>query len=185
VSPQAATSERALQALAGLEPQALECNDAIPTYGVARERARQAFEALRAAGFDQNTFVTCVDHYPDEPRFEVVWQWRSYVHGERVRLACRVAGSDAWVPSCCDLWPGADWSEREAWDMFGVRFEGHPDLRRLLMPEGYIHHPLRKDFPHRGIEPDRLYREWDRERRERWLAGRPDPSGLPGPERGT
>ena len=185
MSPQTATSERALQALAGLEPQALAANDAIPTYGVTRERARKAMEALRAAGFDQNTFVTCVDHHPDEPRFEVVWQWRSYVHGERVRLSCRVAGSDAWVPSCCDLWPGANWSEREAWDMFGVRFEGHPDLRRLLMPDGYVHHPLRKDFPHRGIAPDRLSREWDRERRERWLAGRSDASARPGAERAT
>jgi NADH-quinone oxidoreductase subunit C len=100
----------------------------------------------------------------------VVWQFRSYAHSDRVRLTCRVAGSDAWVPSCCDLWPGANFSEREAWDMFGVRFEGHPDLRRLLMPDGYEHHPLRKDFPHQGIEPDRLYRQWDRERRERWQA---------------
>jgi NADH-quinone oxidoreductase subunit C len=74
------------------------------------------------------------------------------------------------VPSCCDLWRGASFSEREVWDMFGVRFEGHPDLRRLLMPEGYPHHPLRKDFPHQGIEPDKLYRDWDRERRQRWLA---------------
>ena len=180
MSAGANTSERVLQALAGLEPQALACNDAIPTFAVARERVRKAMEQLRrAAGFDQNTFVTAVDHYPDEPRFEVVWQWRSYVHGDRVRLSCRVPGQDAWVPTCTDLWPGADWSEREAWDLLGVRFEGHPDLRRLLMPDGYGHHPLRKDFPHRGIEPDRLYRQWDRERRERWLAGRP------GLERGT
>jgi len=79
-----------------------------------------------------------------------------------------VGGDDPRVATCTDLWPGAGFSERECYDMFGVRFEGHPDLRRLLMPEGYGHHPLRKDFPHEGIEPDRLYREWDRERRKDW-----------------
>jgi NADH-quinone oxidoreductase subunit C len=179
VNAQPLPSERALQALAGLDARAIECNDGLSTFELARERVRQALERLRAAGFDQNTFVTAVDHYPDEPRFEVVWQLRSYSHGELVRVCCRVPGTDAWVPTCVDLWPGANWSEREAWDLMGVRFEGHPDLRRLMMPEGYEHHPLRKDFPHRGIEPDRLYRQWDRERRERWLASRP------GLERGT
>ena len=70
------------------------------------------------------------------------------------------------LPTCIDLWPGAAFSERECWDMFGIRFEGHvPNLERLLMPEPYEHFPLRKDFPHQGIEPDRLYREWDRARR--------------------
>jgi NADH-quinone oxidoreductase subunit C/D len=57
--------------------------------------------------------------------------------------------------------------ERECWDMFGIRFDGHENLRRLLMPEAYGHHPLRKEFPHQGIEPDRLYREWERERIQR------------------
>jgi len=69
------------------------------------------------------------------------------------------------VASCTALWPGASYMERECYDMFGIRFEDHPDLKRLLMPDGYGHHPLRKDFPHKGIQPDRLYREWDRERR--------------------
>jgi NADH:ubiquinone oxidoreductase subunit C len=57
--------------------------------------------------------------------------------------------------------------ERECWDMFGIQFDGHENLRRLLMPEAYGHHPLRKEFPHQGIEPDRLYREWNRERIQR------------------
>ena len=64
-----------------------------------------------------------------------------------------------------DLWPGTSFSERETWDMFGVGFTDHPDLRRLLMPQGYDHHPLRKEFPHVGIEPDKLYKKWDAERR--------------------
>jgi len=166
-----AAPERVLQALEGLEARALACADGTPTFELARERVRAALERLlRSAGFEQSTFVTAVDHYPSEPRFEVVWQFRSYRHGDSVRLTCRVSSADAWVPSCCDLWPGANFSEREVWDMFGLRFEGHPDLRRLLMPEGYDHHPLRKDFPQQGIEPDRLYRQWDRERRQRWLA---------------
>jgi len=163
--------ERLTAALDGLGTRALESADGIPSFEVDRDEVRAALERLATqAGFDQSTLVTAVDHHPREPRFEVVWQFLSYAHGDRVRLHCRVPEADAWVPSCCDLWPGADFSEREVWDMFGVRFEGHPDLRRLLMPEGYDHHPLRKDFPQQGIEPDRLYREWDRERRERWKA---------------
>jgi len=65
------------------------------------------------------------------------------------------------VPSIIDLYPGAAYAERECYDMFGIVFDGHADLKRLLMPDGYDHFPLRKDFPHQGIEPDRLYREWD------------------------
>ena len=80
-------------------------------------------------------------------------------------MRTRLAEDDARVPTCTDLWPGAGYAERECYDMFGIEFDGNPDLRRLLMPEGYEHHPLRKDFPHQGIEPDRLYRAWDRERR--------------------
>lgn len=162
--------ERIAQALAGLPTRCVPTGDGLPTLEVEREAARGVLEALRRAGFEQSTLVTAVDHHPHAPRFEVVWQLRSYAHGERVRVKCRVSGDDARVPSCCDLWPGSNWSERECFDMFGIVFDGHPDLRRLLMPEGYQHHPLRKEFPHQGIEPDRLYREWDRARRERWLA---------------
>ena len=98
----------------------------------------------------------------------------------RVIQARRRRGASAWTqycqaparpksapeaPTCTDLWPGAAYFERECFDLLGVRFTGHAHLKRLLMPEGYDHHPLRKDFPHQGIQPDRLYREWDRERR--------------------
>lgn len=144
--------ERVLQALQGLDARPQACADGIPTFELERGHVRQALERLlRDAGFDQSTLVTAVDHHPREPRFEVVWQFRSYGHGDRVRLKCRVPGADAWVPSCCDLWRGASYSEREVWDMFGVRFKGHADLRRILMWQTYDEgHPLRKSFPLRG-----------------------------------
>jgi NADH-quinone oxidoreductase subunit C len=86
-------------------------------------------------------------------------------HGDRVRVRTALQEGDARLPSCVDLWPGAAFAERECYDLFGIRFDGHPGLRRLMMPDDYGHHPLRKDFPHEGIEPDRLYRAWDAKRR--------------------
>jgi NADH-quinone oxidoreductase subunit C len=106
------------------------------------------------------------DRQEIEPRFHVSIQLHSLEHEARVRVRIPVSSDDASLPSCTGLWPGANFMERECYDMFGIRFDGHPNLKRLLMPEGYGHHPLRKDFPHKGIEPDRLYREWDRERRK-------------------
>lgn len=108
-----------------------------------------------------------MDHHPRTPRYEVLWQFLSMAHGDRIRVRCLLEGEDPTVPTCIDLWPGAAFMERECYDMFGIRFEGHEGLRRLLMPEGYGHFPLRKEFPHQGIEPDRLYREWERRRLER------------------
>ncbi|MFQ5830432.1 MAG: NADH-quinone oxidoreductase subunit C [Candidatus Methylomirabilia bacterium] len=96
--------------------------------------------------------LTAVDYlkYPgreDGPRFEVVYHLYSVTHNHRVRLKVRVEEDDGGVPSAVPLWPIANWFEREAWDMFGIRFEGHPDLRRLLMYEEFQGHPLRKDYP--------------------------------------
>jgi NADH-quinone oxidoreductase subunit C len=130
----------------------------------AREAHDVVLKLRDACGFETCTFVTAVDRFPAEPRFEVLWQFHSVTHGDRVRLRTRVAAKDPRVPTIVDLFPGAAFSERECFDMFGVRFEGHANLKRLLMPEGYEHFPLRKDFPHQGIEPDRLYREWDARR---------------------
>ena len=143
--------------------------DGIPCFEIAPLHAREAALRLRdACGFEVNTFVTAVDRFPAEPRFEVIWQFLSVREdGGRVRLRTRVPASRPYVASIVDVFPGAAYPERECFDMFGVEFEGHAGLKRLLMPEGYGHHPLRKDFPHQGIEPDRLYREWDRLRRER------------------
>ncbi len=160
------TLDRLREGLAGLAFRELEAKDGLPTLEIERDVVGPLMQALRErCGFESNTLVTAVDHYPAEPRFRVVWQFLSVRHRDRVRVQCRVSGDDAWVPTITHLWPGTAFSERECWDLLGIRFEGHPDPRRLMMPEAYDHHPLRKDFPHQGIEPDRLYREWDRARR--------------------
>lgn len=166
-----ATTGGALDALvAELGGRTRAASDGVTTVEVERDALGAAFERVHAAGFKQNTLVTGVDHHPRAPRFEVVWMFLRHAPYARLRLSCRVPADAASVPTCTHLYPGASFSERECFDMFGVEFDGHPDLRRLLMPEGYEHHPLRKDFPHSGVEPDRLYRAWDRERRERWEA---------------
>lgn len=163
------TAARLAQALEGLEHGVSTGPDGVPCLTVEREQLHDCLSRLRdRAGFASVTFITAVDHFPREPRFEVAHQLLSMDHNDRVRVLTRVAGDDAHVPTCTDLWPGASFSERECFDMFGIQFDGHPDLRRLLMPQGYDHHPLRKDFPHAGIQPDRLYREWDRARRKAW-----------------
>jgi NADH-quinone oxidoreductase subunit C len=100
--------------------------------------------------FTRLAAVTCIDRYPSEPRFEVVYLLHSIPNNERLRLKVAVAGADAAVPSVCSVWTGANWYEREVYDMFGVRFDGHPDLRRILMPDYWQGHPLRKDFPVHG-----------------------------------
>jgi len=162
------TLERAQAALAGLEFKASTSREGTLVLEVAPDAAWEAIRRLKdSAGFDSNTFVTAIDHFPAEPRFELAWQFLSSATAERVRVKARVGGSDPRVRTITDLFPGTAYSERECWDMFGIRFDGHVGLKRLLMPQAYEHHPLRKDFPHQGIEPDRLYREWDRARRER------------------
>ena len=126
-----------------------------------------------ALGFDLLVDITAVDYlrFPgreDGPRFEVIYHLYSVAHNHRIRLKVPLEQDDAVIPTACGLWPIANWLEREAWDMFGIRFDGHAGLKRLLMPQAYEHFPLRKDFPHQGIEPDKLYRQWDAARRARW-----------------
>ncbi|MEZ5988507.1 MAG: NADH-quinone oxidoreductase subunit C [Planctomycetota bacterium] len=98
-----------------------------------------------------------------EARFRVVYNLatvRDDGPSELLRLVVWT-GEGEPVPSVTDLHPGADWMEREVFDMFGVLFDGHPDLKRILMPDGFEAHPLRKEYPLRGVRPDHLYREWD------------------------
>jgi NADH-quinone oxidoreductase subunit C len=95
--------------------------------------------------------VTAVDLYPDEPRFMVVYHLLSLEQATRLRVKCPVSGENPEIDSVVPLWTGADYTEREVFDMFGIRFRGHPDLRRILMMEDYTHYPLRKDFPLTGF----------------------------------
>jgi NADH-quinone oxidoreductase subunit C len=108
--------------------------------------------------FDMLMDLTAVDYlrFPgreDGPRFDVVYHLYSIDHNHRLRLKVPVEQDDAWVPTASNLWPIANWLEREAWDMFGIRFDGHPDLRRLLMFEEFDGHPLRKDYPVNRRQP--------------------------------
>jgi|SRR5581483_5950083 len=91
--------------------------------------------------------LTAVDFWPREPRFEVSYVLVSLVRPQRLRVKVRVEGPDAHLPTVTDLWPAANWLEREVWDMLGIAFDGHPDPRRLLMPEDWDGFPLRKDYP--------------------------------------
>ena len=94
--------------------------------------------------------ISAVDRFPMEPRFEVNYQLLSMQRRERVRIKVRLSGSDATLPSVIGIWPTADWHEREVFDLFGIRFEGHPDLTRILLPDDWEGHPLRKDYPVEG-----------------------------------
>ena len=90
--------------------------------------------------------ITAADYFPREPRFEVVYHLLSVPNRQRLRLKVRVPEGGT-LPTVQSVWPGAGWPEREVWDMFGIVFDGHPDLRRLLMPEDWEGHPGRKDYP--------------------------------------
>ena len=131
------------------------------TATVDRARLPEVLRTCRdepALAFDLLTDLTAVDYskFPgreDGPRFEVVYHLYSLPHNHRVRVKVRVDEDDLVVPTAVGIWPIADWMEREVWDMFGVRFEGHPDLRRLLLYEEFIGHPLRKDYPVNRRQP--------------------------------
>jgi NADH-quinone oxidoreductase subunit C len=120
---------------------------------VASEQLYEALEALKKSGFDMLVDVTAVDylHYPDaKDRFGLIYALLNTVSGERLIVKTFLNEPDLTVPSVFPLWRGADWMEREVYDMYGIRFEGHPDLRRILMPEEFTAFPLRKDYPLRG-----------------------------------
>jgi NADH-quinone oxidoreductase subunit C len=94
--------------------------------------------------------VTCVDWYPSEPRFEVVYELRSISRNRRLRLKVKLNSDDARLPSLINVWLSCNFFEREVYDLFGVYFEGHPYLRRIMMPEDWEGHPMRKDYPVEG-----------------------------------
>jgi NADH-quinone oxidoreductase subunit C len=100
--------------------------------------------------FERLSSVTAVDRYPSEPRFEVVYHLQSIARNERLRMKVLLAGESPEIDSVTGVWRAANWFERETYDMFGIRFRNHPDLRRILMPEDWEGHPLRKDYPITG-----------------------------------
>ena len=103
--------------------------------------------------FNMAPYVTAVDYLGQEPRFEVVYNLYSTSKNHRVRLRVKVAEEDAVLASVTGVWRGADWFERYCFDMYGIRFTDHPDLRRLFMYDEFVGHPLRKDYPLRGRQP--------------------------------
>ncbi len=128
------------------------------TVVVAREDIVRVADIVKTdprLAFDLIIDVFGVDMYRPEDRFEVLYNVYSKSGRRYLRLKVRVPEDPPEVPTVTGVWPGANWHERETWDMFGIRFTGHPDLRRLYMPEGFEHFPLRKDFPLMGI-PDSL-----------------------------
>jgi NADH-quinone oxidoreductase subunit C len=123
------------------------------TIVVPREHIRRVAEFLLSDPEMKFTFLadlSGVDRFPVEPRFEVNYHLLSLERRERLRLKVRVPGDDPRVETVTPVWPTANWHERETFDLFGVRFEGHPDLRRILLPENWEGHPLRKDYPVEG-----------------------------------
>jgi NADH-quinone oxidoreductase subunit C len=127
------------------------------TIVVPREALAEAcrfFKTTPGLEFTMLSDLCGVDRGPEEdPRFEVNYQLFSTTKFHRLRLKVLLAEDDARVPTVTTVWRTANWHERETWDMFGVRFDGHPDLRRILLPEDWQGHALRKDFPLRGYEP--------------------------------
>jgi len=105
-------------------------------------------------GFNFLTDISSVDNFGEEPRFEVVYELYAMERGQHLRLKLTVSEDDLTVPTVSKLWPTADWHEREIYDMMGIKFSDHPDLRRILMWDGYPYFPLRKDFPLGGKSSD-------------------------------
>ena len=121
------------------------------TLVIRAERIGAVCELLKAKrGYRFLSDVTAVDWYPSEPRFEVVYHLLCHERKECLRLKCLLPGDVPEIESVTGVWHAANWYEREVFDLFGIRFAGHPHLRRLLMPEEWQGHPLRKDYPVTG-----------------------------------
>ena len=114
---------------------------------VAPDSVRLVLASLRGAGFGFLASLHGVDYHPDEPRLGVLYELLDMEKVDRITVKTRVHTEEPRVPSVTPDWPTADFQEREVYDMFGVVFDGHPDLRRILMPEDYEGHPQRRDFP--------------------------------------
>jgi NADH-quinone oxidoreductase subunit C len=138
------------QAAPGAAIESAPSVDLHTTIYVSRDHVLDVARVLRDAPELRFAFLaelTAVDVWPREPRFEVVYVLVSIEHRLRLRMKVRLSGADAHIATVCGIWPAANWLEREVWDLFGIVFDGHPDPRRLLMPEDWEGFPLRKDSP--------------------------------------
>ena len=138
--------------------------DGMPTIYVVRERLVEIMRALRdtpALNFRFLADIVAIDCLPREPRFEIVYLMADIGTGgstpKRLRVKVRVPGTDPSVPTLTGLWRMSDWAERELWDMFGIRVDGHADLRRILMPEDWEGFPQRRDYPVQIKQPVKTY----------------------------
>ncbi len=143
----------ALKAILAWNPDALA--DAKFDFGeftltIASEEIRPACAALQAAGYNFFEDLTAVDWFPSSPRFQLSYHLVSHSYKERIRLRVLLDEANPAVDSITPVWAGANYYEREVFDLFGIRFEEHPNLRRILLPEEWKGHPLRKDYPVEG-----------------------------------
>lgn len=139
----------------------VQAADGMPTIYIPRETLVETMQALRdapALGYRFLADICGVDLIPREPRFEVVYLLANVTdQPKRLRVKVRVPGDDPHVPTLMGLWLAANWPERELWDMFGIVVDGHPDLRRILMPEDWEGHPARRDYPVQIKMPVKTY----------------------------
>jgi NADH-quinone oxidoreductase subunit C len=134
---------------------------------VPAESVRDALAALRSDGYRLLTFLTCVDHLADSSRewparFEIVYQLRNLDNLKQIRVRAFIDGDPPRIDSVHDIFPPANWDERETYDLFGVVFNDHPDLTRILMPDDWVGHPLRRDYPVGGetVEFSEEHEKW-------------------------
>jgi NADH-quinone oxidoreductase subunit C len=125
------------------------------TYTIPAANLREIAKFCRdELSFDYLIDITSIDNSGEEPRFEIVYELYSMSLGAHLRLKLRVSEAASAVDTVSDIWPTANWHEREIYDMMGIKFDGHPDLRRILMWDGYPFFPLRKEFPLEGLPSD-------------------------------
>jgi NADH-quinone oxidoreductase subunit C len=150
---EAFSNHPALKAILASNPDALtdaKVDRGELTLAVGKDFIRTACETLRSAGYNFFEDMTAVDWYPSDPRFQLSYHLLSHAYKERIRLRAMLDEQDPSVESITSVWQGANYFEREVFDLFGIRFEGHPNLRRILMPDDWKGYPLRKDYPVEG-----------------------------------
>jgi NADH-quinone oxidoreductase subunit C len=143
----------AIKALLALSPEVLidaRFDRGELTLTIAPEQIRAAAEAVKMAGYNAFEDTTAVDWFPSSPRLQVSYHILSHSYKERIRLRVMLPAEDPTVETVTSVWPGANYYEREVFDLFGINFEGHPNLRRIMMPDDWAGHPLRKDYPVEG-----------------------------------